>query len=310
MDSSGTLGRPSECHPPASLRGRPDGLPWVVLGIGICAVSSGAIFARMAEAPGLVTAAWRLGLATLVLLPLVVWKGRREIAALARRQLGLSLLAGFFLAIHFATWITSLELTSVANSVVLVNTTPLWVALLMPWFLGERASRRAWIGIGLSITGAIVIGFVDIGTGSRALFGDALALIGGLALSFYLIFGRKVRRCLSLLSYVGLCYGSAAVFLWIAVLASGWPCTSFPAGTWGAFFGLALVSQILGHSSYNWALRDFPASFIAMALLAEPVLSSLAAWIFFKESLTFRQMLGDALILAGIILAAREEAAH
>ena len=280
-------------------------LPWVVLSLGICAVSSGAIFAKMADAPGLVTAAWRVGLAAVILLPLVIWKGRKEIAALTRTQIGLSILSGFFLAIHFATWITSLQYTSVANSVVLVNTNPLWVALLMPWLVKESVSPRAWLGIGLSVGGALVIGLSDIGTDSKALLGDGLALLGGLSLSFYLLFGRKLRPSLSLIPYVGLCYGSAAIFLWIAVLISGLPCTSFSSTTWGAFFGLALVSQILGHSSYNWALRHFTASFIAMALLAEPVLCSLAAWIFFGEALTWRQVLGDGLILAGIVLAAQ-----
>ncbi|MEN9359303.1 MAG: hypothetical protein RL095_838 [Verrucomicrobiota bacterium] len=284
---------------------RPSFLPWLVLSLGICAVSSGAIFAKMAEAPGLVTAAWRVGLAALILLPLVIWKGRKEIAALPRASIGLSVLAGFFLAIHFATWISSLQYTSVANSVVLVNTNPLWVALLMPWLVKESVSPKAWAGIALSFSGALVIGLSDVGTGSKALLGDGLALLGGLSLSFYLLFGRKVRPSLSLISYVGLCYGSAAIFLWIAVLISGLPFTGFPAGTWGAFFGLAIVSQILGHSSYNWALRHFTASFIAMALLAEPVLCSLAAWIFFGEAITLRQACGNGLILAGIVLAAQ-----
>ena len=283
---------------------RPRLNPALVLLAGVLAVSSGAIFVRLSDAPALVTAAWRMTLATLILLPYALWQARGELRRLSRRQLGIGVLAGFFLALHFATWISSLTFTSVANSTVLVNTTPVWVALMTPWLTCDHVSRRAWLGIAASVAGGMVIGLGDFAGGARALIGDALALAGSLALAMYLLSGRKLRAQLSLPAYLTVCYGSATVLLWACVLVAGLPATGFNARTWGALFGMALVSQHLGHSSYNWAMKYFSAGFIAVCLLGEPVLSSLLAWALLGEALTWGKALGGALILAGIYLTA------
>lgn len=278
--------------------------PGLALVSGVLAVSTGAIFVRLAEAPPLVTAAWRMAFATLLVAPFAWWRAREELRGLSRRELGLAALSGLLLALHFATWITSLSFTTVANSVVLVNTNPVWVALLTPWFTWDRVSGRAWLGVLVSVAGGAVIGCGDFAGDTRALLGDGLALAGGLAAAGYLLLGRRLREKLSLLAYVTVCYGSAAVLLWTAVLAAGLPVTGFRASTWGAFIGMALVSQCLGHTSYNWALKYFGASVIAVSLLGEPVLTSLAAWWLFGEALTWAKAAGGALILAGIYLSA------
>jgi drug/metabolite transporter (DMT)-like permease len=214
--------------------------------------------------------------------------------------------SGCFLALHFATWITSLGYTSVANSVVLVDTHPIWVALLAPWLARERVSRRAWLSVLLCVAGGASIGAGDFSIGNHALFGDALALSGGLSLAGYLLLGRKLRARLSLLAYVTICYGSAAVLLWLVVLALRLPVSGFSAGTWGAFWGMALVSQHVGHSGYNYALRFFRASLIAASLLSEPILSALWAYFLFDEGVTWLKGTGGALILAGIYVAATD----
>ncbi len=283
---------------------RPRFNPALILLVGVLSVSSGAIFVRLAEAPSLVTAAWRLTFATALLWPYALWQARAELRQLSRREIGLGALAGFFLALHFATWISSLNFTSVANSTVLVNATPLWVALLTPWLTRDRVSRRAWLGIAVSVAGGIVIGCGDFASDPRALLGDGLALAGSLALAFYMLCGRNLRAKLSLPAYLTVCYSSATALLWVAVLAAGQPATDFNAQTWGALLGMALVSQHLGHSSYNWAMKYFSAGFIAVCLLGEPVLSSLIAWWLFDEALTWGNAAAAALILAGIYLAA------
>jgi drug/metabolite transporter (DMT)-like permease len=278
--------------------------PGLALVTGVLAVSTGAIFVRLSEAHPLVTAAWRVGLATLFIAPFAWWRARAELRALTRADLALAMLSGVFLALHFATWIASLSHTSVANSVVLVNTNPVWVALLTPWLTRDRVSRRAWLGVLVSVAGAGVIGWGTIAGGSRAWLGDGLALAGGLAAAGYLLLGRRLRERLSLLAYITVCYSSAAVVLWVAVLTAGLPCTGFPLPTWGALLGMAVISQCLGHSSYNWALKHFGASVIAVSLLGEPVLSSLAAWWLFGEVLNGTQAIGAAFILTGIYLSA------
>ncbi|CAB5144483.1 Permease of the drug/metabolite transporter (DMT) superfamily [Olavius algarvensis associated proteobacterium Delta 3] len=278
--------------------------PGLVLFIGVAAISTGAIFARMADAPALVVAAYRVGLATLVLAPVAMVRSRRELLGLSSRDLWMAALSGFLLAIHFAAWISSLEYTSVANSVVLVNTNPIWVGILAPFLVGETIRRSTRIGIGLSVCGGIVIGIGDIAVGRDALFGDALALVGSVAMALYLLMGRNLRRKLSLTAYVVLCYGSAAVILWGCVLAAGLPVAGFEPQTWACFWGLALVSQVIGHTSFNWALRWLGAGVIAVALLGEPIGATILAYMLFGEGLTWYKVVGGALILSAIYITA------
>ena len=281
--------------------------PLIVLAIGIFGVSTGAIFARMADAPALVTAAYRLGLASLILIPLAVWKARDELRSLTSKDIRLAIISGFFLALHFASWISSLDYTAIANSVVLVNTIPLWVGLLTPLITRDRMTRATLISILVSVVGGIIIGYGDFATEGSALLGDFLAVIGAICAAFYLLIGRKLRPKLSLLSYVAICYGSAALFLWIAVLALGLPVSGYSTQTFGAFWAMALVSQIIGHSSYNWALKWFSTGFIAVALLGEPIGSTIMAYLIFDEGLTWLKFIGGMFILSAIYIAAAGE---
>ncbi|MFZ7125593.1 MAG: DMT family transporter [Desulfobacterales bacterium] len=281
--------------------------PYAVMAIGIAAVSTGAIFARAAQAHPVVIAAYRVGLAVLFLAPLVLWKARDELRRLGSHKLGLALLSGCFLALHFATWISSLNYTSVANSVLLVNTNPLWVALLNPFVTRETIGRRTRFSIMISVLGAIVIGAGDFHSDPRTLMGDGLAVVGSICAAAYLLLGRKLRGGLSLLAYVFICYGCAAVLLWIAVAVFQLPASGFPAATWGAFLGMALCSQLIGHSSYNWALRWVSASGVAISLLGEPIGASLLAYLLFGEALDAPKWIGGAMILSGIYLSATEK---
>jgi drug/metabolite transporter (DMT)-like permease len=249
--------------------------PYFALISGVLAVSTGAIFARLADAPALVIAAYRLGIAALILTPIAFWKARGELSRLSGRDLKLAMLSGFFLALHFATWISSLDYTSVANSVVLI--------------------------------GGAIIGYGDFATGGKALFGDALALAGSICVAVYLLLGRNLRRRLSLLSYIFVCYSSAAVILWIIVLSLGLPISGFNSTTVAAFWGMALISQLIGHTSYNWALKWFSTGLIAVSLLGEPIGATILAYIFFDEGLTAYKTMGGIFILSAIYIAASAE---
>jgi drug/metabolite transporter (DMT)-like permease len=281
--------------------------PYLALIIGTMAVSTGAIFARLADAPALVIAAYRLGIASLILAPIAWWKARDEIARLSKRDLKLAVLSGFFLALHFATWISSLDYTSVANSVVLVNTNPLWVGLLTPLIAKEKVRRAALVSIVISVIGGAMIGYGDFATGGKALLGDGLALAGSLCAAVYLLLGRNLRRKLSLLPYIFICYGSAAVILWVIVLSLGLPISGFSTGTVAAFWGMALIAQIIGHSTYNWALKWLSAGLIAVSLLGEPIGSTILAYILFDEGLTVYKFVGGGIILSAIYIAASNE---
>ena len=277
--------------------------PYFALVTGVLAVSTGAIFVRLTtDAPALVIAAYRVGLASAIIVPLAWFKVRVELFSLTRHELALAGLAGLFLALHFGTWISSLSYTSVANSVVLVNTNPLWVGLLTPLVTGERIKPAVALGILISVAGGIVIGIGDFATGGEALLGDLLALAGSVCAALYLLLGRSLRRKLSLLAYICVCYTSAAMLLWLLVLSLRLPVTGFSDSTYACFWAMALITQLIGHSSYNWALKWFSTSLIAVSLLGEPVGSTVMAYFLFDEGLTTAKLIGGGLILSAIVI--------
>jgi drug/metabolite transporter (DMT)-like permease len=281
--------------------------PAIALVIGVLAISTGAIFAKLADAPSLVIAAYRVGIASLILIPLAWWKAKDEIVRLSSKDTFLALASGFFLALHFATWISSLNYTSVTNSVVLVNTNPLWVGLLTPLITKEKIKTISAVSILISIPGGIIIGTEDFTIGSEALFGDFLALLGGICAAFYLLLGRNLRKKVSLLSYISICYGSAAVVLWTMVIVFGLKFYGFSSQTITTFWAMALIPQLIGHTSYNWALRWFSAGTIAVSLLGEPVGAAILAWFIFNEEITWSKAIGATLILVAIFMAASSE---
>lgn len=266
----------------------------LLLAAGVVSLSWAAILIRFTSAPAVTVAAWRMALSAAILLPL--WGLRR--APFSRRGLGLALLAGAFLGLHFVLWMESLRHTTVASSVALVTTNPIFVGILSILVLGERPSRPLWQGIGLSVAGGVLIGWGDFALGGQAVLGDALALFGAVAASAYLLIGRRVRSEGSLLPYVAVAYGTAAVFLLGGAAASGRP---LPPGCEWVWIGLMAVGpQLLGHTSVNWALRHFPASAVAVAILGEPVGATLWAYLVFGEAPGIAQGIGIALVLAGI----------
>jgi drug/metabolite transporter (DMT)-like permease len=164
----------------------------------------------------------------------------------------------------------------------------------------------AW-GILISVAGGIIIGIGDFATGGKALLGDLLALIGSVCAAFYLLLGRNLRRKLSLLAYICVCYASAAVILWLLVLTLRLPVTGFSGSTYACFWAMALFTQLIGHSSYNWALRWFSTSLIAVSLLGEPIGATIMAYFLFDEGLTTAKVIGGVLILIAITLSAVSE---
>ncbi len=278
-----------------------------VLALGVAAVSTGALFARAAQAPALALSFWRCAIAGALLLCWAAPRLRGELVRLTVRERWLAVFAGAFLALHFASWITSLEHTTVASSVLLVNTGPIWVGLLSPLVTTDRLTKGAKLGIAVSFVGSALVGGGDLALGREALWGDLLAVIGALAASAYLLLGRRLRVKLSLGAYTGTVYGVAALLLAPAALLQGAPLLGFSAATWGWILGLALIPQLIGHTSANWALRHASAALVAVSLLGEPILAGLWARVFLGEAPTPAFFAGAPLILAGILLAARGE---
>ena len=276
---------------------------------GVVAASTAAIAIRVAqeEATSLSLAAWRLTLAFLILAPIALGRHRAELTRLDRNALIRAIASGCLLALHFATWISSLEFTSVAASVVLVATNTLFVSLLSPLLLKERVPRIMLVGVVVAIVGSSIIGLDDVGGGSAPLLGDLLALAGALCGAGYMMIGRTLRRKLNLIPYIFVVYGVAAVVLLIIALLSRQPMGGFSVQTYGAFLYLAIGPQLIGHTSFNWALRYLSAAYVTVTLLSEPIISSLLAWLLLEEPPTPLEVGGGVLILAGIAIASRTE---
>jgi len=283
--------------------------PYVVLALGVLAVSWAAIFIRVAAAPALVTGAYRLALASLILTPLALWRNGEELLHLAWRDLRLMIAAGVFLGLHFATWISSLEYTSVASSVVLVTINPLFVGLAARFLLKEHVPSRMFMGIALATLGGAIIGWGDLRISGWALWGDFLAVVGAIMVSAYFLIGRNLRRRLSLLTYVTPTYWTAALVLGIAALLSGQDFWGYPAHSYLMFLLLAVGPQIIGHSSLNWALRYLSPTFVTAVVLGEPIGSTILACLILQEIPSAVKILGGTVILAGIYVCVRAEAA-
>jgi len=280
------------------------------LGIGIVAISCASILIRFALAegvPALSVAAWRLIFASLVLLP-YAWATRRdEIRDLSRREWALLTAAGVFLGFHFATWIASLGMTSVASSVVLVSMGPVFVGLGSWFFLRERPSLQMALGIVVAAAGSVVISWGDFGQGQDQLLGDLLALTGAIMVAGYLMIGRKVRARRSLATYIALVYGVAMLTLLVIVAVARQPMLGFSPQAYGWMLALGLVPQLIGHSTLNWALQYLSATYVSVVTLAEPIGSGILAYILLGEAVTVPVAVGGAMVLAGIYVASRAE---
>ena len=299
---------------------KPPVQPILAIIFGILCVSTASIFIRYAQAyaPSLVIAAYRLALATLVLSPLVIWRHRPELRNLKRGELVLALISGFFLALHFVTWISSLEYTTVASSVVLVSTTPLWVALLTPFTLKEPVARLVLAGMGLALVGGVIVGLSDTCIWNvngitcppfsefvrgQAFLGDLLALLGAIMAAGYILIGRRLRSKMTLIPYIFLVYGMAALVVLAIMFGARQAPFGYPSPAYLWFVLLALVPQLLGHSTFNWALRYLSAAYVSIALLGEPVGSTILAFFLLNESPATLKIFGAILILAGIYIA-------
>ncbi len=290
-------------------RSQADFRPYLGVGLGVTTVSTAAILIRLAqvEAHSLVIAAWRLTLATIILTPIALSTRRSELRALTHRERGSMLVSGLLLALHFATWITSLAYTSVAVSVVLVATNPIFVGLASHLLLRERLSRGMAVALLVVTAGSVTIGLGDLGEGTNRLWGDVLALVGAMAGAGYFLIGRRLRARLSLLAYVFPVYGTAALTLMTIMLVSGLPAIPQHPQTWLWLLLMALGPQILGHSSLNWALRYLSATYVTIATMGEPIGSTLLAWWLLGERPSFWVVVGGALVLAGIAAASYAE---
>jgi drug/metabolite transporter (DMT)-like permease len=277
---------------------------YLFLPIGIIAISTASIFTKLCDAPVLVIATYRMILASLMLMPLAYYK--KTWRGWERNEMGWFLLSGLFLSLHFAFWIASLKYTSVASSVVLVTTHPIFVGIGSWLFLKERIGMNLVLGIALSVLGSGLISYGDMGLSKEALMGDGFALLGAIAASGYLLVGRKMRKEQDLLSYIFPVYSTAGLILILLSLIFQKSYWGYSPSTYLFLFLLALVPQLIGHTTFNWALKYLPASMVAITILGEPLGSTILAYFILGEGLTTWKVLGGISIFVGILVALKK----
>jgi len=288
-----------------------DDLPlYSVLLMGVVAVSFGAILVRFAEAPSLVIATYRLVLASLIVAPVGLLRRWGELRALSRGDLAWAGLSGALLTLHFAFWISSLEYTTVASSVVFVSTSPIFVGVASHFLTRDKLSLAMSAGIAVALLGGMVIGWNDLELGGQALRGDLLAIVGAVMVGGYFMAGRKLRPTTSLLAYVTVVYSVAALGALVLCMLTKQRLAGYSVQTYVMLLLLAVGPQIIGHSSLNWALRHLPAAAVGVVTLGEPVGSTVLACLLLSEVPSPLKVAGGGLILAGIYLSLQQRKLH
>jgi drug/metabolite transporter (DMT)-like permease len=274
--------------------------------VSIVAVSTASILIRMSDAGPLAIAAYRLIFATIILLPFFLRsRGFKRLMDSSRMDLLTLIGVGFVLAFHFASWISSLNFTSVASSVLFVHIDPIFVAAVSHFILKERINRSTLLGIVIAFAGTSIIALGDIVTGKTNLYGDLLALIGAIMLGIYILSGRRIRQNLDLVSYVTPVYATSALVLTVGCLITGTRLAPYPLREYLLFFAIAVVPMIFGHTVYNWALKYVSAPVVSICLLGEPVGATILAFLFLNEMPTLPTIIGGVITLAGIYMCAR-----
>ena len=281
--------------------------PYVILFVGVLSVSFAAIFIRLADAPPLVIATYRLAIASIILIPIASMKSKKSLNKLSRHDILLILLSSVFVALHFGLWITSLSYTSIASSVVLVTAHPAFVAVISYFLWGERVNKLTIGGIVVAFAGIILVNYSGFIFGSQAILGDLMALIAGFAMGAYLIIGRQLRTRIDILSYLAILYTCSAVILLIVTLSFGYNLFGYSTTTYAMMILLALVPQLIGHSTLNLAVRLIPVIFVSVAILGEPIGATILGYFILGEAPTGNEIAGGLLILGGIFLVMRQK---
>lgn len=274
-----------------------------VLGIGLIAISFASIFIKLCDAPSLVIAAYRLTIASIFYIGFTRIRYGHILSVYSKSQLKIVIVSGIFLTIHFATWITSLKFTSVASSVVLVQSAPIFVAVGSFIFLREKPTKLMLLGILIALFGSIIISTHDFSLDKNSLIGNLLAIGGAIGAAGYLLAGRKLRAEIDIFRYVTVVYSVAAILLMIIAFLSKASFVGYSSKTYLLFLAIALIPQVIGHTTVNWALKYFTATAVAVIILGEPIGASILALVILGETLSSVKILGGLIILTGVIIA-------
>lgn len=301
----------------SSITTKPPLTAYIAIIVAIATISAAAILIRLAlieDMPPALVAGARLLIATIVLTPITLNRYIPNIRSLSPTEFILAAISGICLAIHFTAWVSSLQYTTVLVSVVIVMSGPIWLAILEVIFLNIRLSKLVIMGLLIALAGGILIG-IPLGNGDSieaanntqdmTLIGAALSWVGAIAISIYMLIGRKLRAKLPVIPYIWLVYGIATLVMLIVVFVTSTPITGFSNEGYLILLAIGLVPQLIGHSSLNYVLEYFPATLVGMFTQLEPIGSAVLAFIIFSEIPPTQQIIGSAIIILGVLLASQ-----
>lgn len=283
---------------------RPGGRETALIAIAVIGISLSGPLTALVMAPPLAIAFWRNAAGAAVLLPVLLTRERSTLTGLRLRDLRTSAVAGLFLAGHFAAWLPSLTMTSVAASIALVTTTPIWTALAAR-IVGVRLPTAVWWGLVLAVVGAALIAGVDFAVSREAVIGDGLALLGAIAASGYVLAGARARERLATSAYTVVCYSVCAVVLALAALIFQVPLAGFSAQDWLLIAGITFVAQLLGHTLLNLVLSSVGPTVVSLAVLLEVPGSLIVALVLLGQAPPLLALPGMAMVVAGVALVVR-----
>ncbi len=279
-------------------------LPYFALIVAILSMGTSAILVRLADAPGPVTAFYRVALATLILTPFFLKRCLKK-CNLSRNIIIVPILGGIFTAADLALWNTSLFYTTAANATLLVNTNPLWVALGAWLIFREKLSKAFWVGLSIALIGAVLVVGGDFLIHPRLGIGDLIAISAGVFYAAYFLATQRGRENFHPITYIWLMGFSASIGLAIINFALGNSLLGYTSQTWGIFWTTAIVSQIIGYLAVSYALGHLPASVVSPTMIGQPIMTALFAIPFLGEIPLPSQMVGGIISLVGIFLVNR-----
>ncbi|WP_240619594.1 DMT family transporter [Blastococcus sp. TF02-8] len=275
-----------------------------LMAVAVVGISLSGPLTAMVLAPVLAIAFWRNAVGAAAMLPVLLTRERSTLQGLRLRDLRSSALAGLFLAAHFAAWLPSLNMTTVAASIALVTTTPIWTALAAR-ISGVRLPAAVWWGLVIAVVGAALIAGVDLTVSPRAVAGDGLALLGAVAAGGYVLAGARARERLATSAYTVVCYSICALVLALAALVVGVPLSGFSARDWWLIAAITFVAQLLGHTVFNLVVSTVGPTIVSLAILLEVPGSLIVALVLLGETPPLLALPGMAAVVVGVALVVR-----
>lgn len=277
--------------------------PYSIMIIGILAVSTAAIFVKLAtDVPPAIIANYRLLFATITLLPFLLFFKRKELAQLTTKDWFYISLAGISLCVYFILWFESLQYTSVASSAIFIALQPILAFLATSLLFRERFSQGASISMVISIAGCLIIAWGDFKQSSTMFYGDMLALLATFFITIYFLLGQRVRQQVSLLTYTTTAYLFGTIGAILFNVIQGNTFFSYTTKEWGLFVSIAIIPTVIGLNLLHLALKRMRTSLFSTGIIFEPVAASLLAFIILHEKISWSQWLGGMILIFGLLL--------